>query len=353
MKKILLLNGSPKGRMSNTLRLTNSFLEGLNKKGEYETEEVICSQADVKECFGCFGCWRSEKGKCVIADDMDGIIEKYLAADIVIWSFPTYFYSMPSGVKKIMDRLLPLYCPELYSDDGKTNYHPLRYNLENQKYILFCSCAYYNTVQNIDAVKKQFELLYGDKCEMLFCSESQLLSNRFMDYLTEGYLDALKKEGERFAQSLKFSDEIKEKFSKPFMPIDELMDFVSASAVKKQEGQTKEEYELAKISAFFKSLALTYDPKRLTAEKSVMEVELSDRPYKCQLHMNKEKCELIENEEEFLEYRLKVTSKLSFFTANLNMNGSGKTNIKCPNINSFIDWINKFEKKGIRKEIKF
>lgn len=353
MKKILLLNGSPKGRMSNTLRLTNSFLEGLNKKGEYETEEVICSQADVKECFGCFGCWRSEKGKCVIADDMDGIIRKYLAADIVIWSFPTYFYSMPSGAKKIMDRLLPLYSQELYSDDGKTTYHPLRYKLENQRYILFCSCAYYNTFQNTDAVKRQFELLYGDKCEMLFCTESQLLSNRFMDYLTEGYLDALKKEGEKYRKSFKLSEEIKEKFSKPFLPIDEFMDFVSASAVKKQEGQTREEYELAKISAFFKSLALTYDPKRLAADKSVMEVELSDRPYKCQLHMNKEKCELIENEEEFLEYRLKVTSKLSFFTANLNMNGSGKTNIKCPNINSFIDWINKFEKKGIRKEIKF
>ncbi len=353
MKRILLLNGSPKGKAGNTARLTNAFLEGFNKKSEYEIDEVICSQVSVHGCKGCFGCWKNEDGKCVIDDDMSDIFQKYLSADIVIWSFPTYFYGMPSEAKKIMDRLLPLFEPELITDDGKTTYHPRRYERKNQKYILFCSCAYFNTEQNTEGIKKQFELLYGDKCEMLFCSESRLLSNKFMDYLTESYLKALKKEGERYSATYKLSEEIKEKFKEPFLPIDDFLKFVKTSAVRKQAGETKEEYDLARISAFFKNLSFTYDPKKLAAEKSVTEIELTDYPYICQLHMDKEKCELVEKKEDFLEYRLRIVSKLEFFTASLNLDGTGESNIKCPTINSFVDWINKFEKKNIRKEIKF
>ena len=134
--------------------------------------------------MGCFYCWKNEEGQCALKDDMTSIFKKYISADIVIWSFPNYFYGMPSSAKRIMDRLLPLYYQNLATDDNCTTYHLRRHKLEEQKYILFCSCGLYNTIENIDGIKKQFELLYGNKCDMLFCSESQLLSNSFMDYCT-------------------------------------------------------------------------------------------------------------------------------------------------------------------------
>ena len=41
--KILLINGSPKGKMSNSLRLANAFIDGLSA----ETKEVTVEELDV------------------------------------------------------------------------------------------------------------------------------------------------------------------------------------------------------------------------------------------------------------------------------------------------------------------
>lgn len=353
MKSILLINGSPKGKSSNTIKLAKSFLNGLNRYNEYLVDEINCSQVDVKECTGCFYCWKNDEGRCVISDEMSAILQKYIAADIVIWSFPAYFYGMPSGVKRIMDRLLPLYTQKLNCDDGETTYHPCRFNLERQKYILFCSCAYYNTKQNVEPIKKQFELLYGKKCDMIFCSEGQLLSNKFMNYCTTGHLSALETEGEHYKQCFEFSEQIQQKFDKPFLPLKEFLDFVEASSVTRKRDQTKEEYNLAEISSFFKSLALTYDAEKLIVEKSVLEIQLTDYSYVCQLHVNKKECELVESTNNFAHYRLRVVSKLSFFTSNQTLTSATEHKAKGPDFNTLIDLINKFEKKGITKELKF
>lgn len=353
MKNILLINGSPKGKLSNTIKLTKAFLKGLNRNNEYVIDEINCSQVDVKDCKGCFYCWKNEEGRCAITDEMSDIIQKYISADIVIWSFPTYFYGMPSGVKRIMDRLLPLYTQELNCDDGETTYHPYRYNLEKQRYILFSSCAYYNTKQNVEPIKKQFELLYSNKCDMIFCPEGQLLSNEFMNYCTAGHLAALEAEGEIYRQCFKFSDRIKQKFDEPFLPLNEFLDFVEASSVTRMSGQTKDEYCKAEISSFFKALALTYDAERLMVEEAVLEIQITDYPYTCQLHMNKEKCILIENTENFVPYRLKVICKRSFFSPNQSFKGSNELRTQSPDFNKLIDLINKFAKKGLTRELKF
>lgn len=346
MKSILLINGSPKGKSSNTIKLANSFLKGLNKYNEYVIDEINCSQVNVKECRGCFYCWKNEDGQCAIADEMNVIFNKYISADIVIWSFPIYFYGMPSGVKRIMDRLLPLYTQKLNCDDCETTYHPCRFNLERQKYILFCSCAYYNTKQNVEPIKKQFELLYGNKCDMIFCPEGQLLSSKFMDYCTKGHLNALETEGERYRQCFELSEQIQQKFDTPFLPLKEFLDFHKASSVTRKSNQTQDEYNIASISSFFKSLSLTFDVERLRVEKSVLEIQLTDYSYTCQLHLNKKGCELVEITSNFAPYRLRVVSKLSFFKPN-----SGDR--KGPDFNALIDLINKFEGKGITKELRF
>jgi multimeric flavodoxin WrbA len=353
MKKILLINGSPKGKSSNTIKLTKSFLKGFNKNNEYEIEEIICSQVDVKDCKGCFYCWKNEEGQCAISDEMNGIFQKYISADIVIWSFPNYFYGMPSGAKRIMDRLLPLYYQNLATNDNCTTYHYRRHRLEDQKYILFCSCGLYNTDKNIDGIKKQFELFYGNKCDMLFCSESQLLSNSFMDYCTAQYLDTLEEEGNKYRSTLKFSSEIKDIFKTPFVSMQDFLSFVDSSSVLKIKNMTEEDYAYEKVQSFFKNMSLTYDATMLNVDNSVLEVQITDYPYTCQLHMNKKKCDFIENANDFVPYRLKVICNLSFFVSNPSLTGATESKAKGPDFNALIDLINKFEKKGITKEMKF
>lgn len=99
--KILAINGSPKGKRSNTWRLTSAFLEGIAVKEESsgssptEIETLNISSLNLKPCLGCFSCWSKTPGECCIRDDMQGVINKILWADVVVWSFPLYYFGLP------------------------------------------------------------------------------------------------------------------------------------------------------------------------------------------------------------------------------------------------------------------
>ena len=65
---ILVLNGSPKGERSNTLKLAKAFLEGFTQTQSADTEIVDIYKLNIRECLGCFACWSKTPGKCAITD---------------------------------------------------------------------------------------------------------------------------------------------------------------------------------------------------------------------------------------------------------------------------------------------
>ena len=108
---ILILNGSPKGEHSNTLKLTNAFIDGYTQRGAANIDRIDINKLQIHPCKGCFACWEKTPGKCVMHDDMSGVLKKILQADIIIYSFPLYHFSLPSQLKMLIDRLLPMYLP--------------------------------------------------------------------------------------------------------------------------------------------------------------------------------------------------------------------------------------------------
>ena len=78
---VLVLNGSPRGEKSNTMRLTNAFLNGMAEAITITKEILPVYKMNIKPCTGCFGCWNKTPGKCCISDDMTSVIDKILAAD--------------------------------------------------------------------------------------------------------------------------------------------------------------------------------------------------------------------------------------------------------------------------------
>ena len=95
--KILVINGSPRGERSNTLRLTRAFTRGLCAAAPgSEVEELDLRCMNLHECSGCFTCWTKTPGRCVHPDDMNGALLKYVEADALIFSFPLYYFSLPS-----------------------------------------------------------------------------------------------------------------------------------------------------------------------------------------------------------------------------------------------------------------
>ena len=66
-KKVLILNGSPKGENSSTLKATKAFVEGIIEgDSSYEAEYVWISDLNIKPCLGCLSCWGRTPGECVI-----------------------------------------------------------------------------------------------------------------------------------------------------------------------------------------------------------------------------------------------------------------------------------------------
>ena len=130
--KILMINGSPRGKNSNTYKLSTAFVEGIKNKEDIELDEIQVNKLDIKPCLGCFSCWNKTPGECVIKDDMKNVIEKILWADVIIWSFGLYYFSVPSSLKTLIDRPLPLVLPFMVKD-SETGSHPTRYDMSNKK----------------------------------------------------------------------------------------------------------------------------------------------------------------------------------------------------------------------------
>jgi multimeric flavodoxin WrbA len=100
--KVLGICGSPHGSKSTTLRLVQAALDGAKASGA-EVELVDICKLDIKFCNACQVCFK--KGKCVHKDDFQGLYEKILAADGLVWGSPNYFRSVTAQMKAFIDRM--------------------------------------------------------------------------------------------------------------------------------------------------------------------------------------------------------------------------------------------------------
>lgn len=163
-KKVLVLNGSPKLNKSSTMVITNAFLEGMKMQEDIDLEIIHVQSLHVKPCIDCLSCWGRTEGECIIKDDDVAMVkEKILNADIIIESFPLFFFSMPGVLKVLTDRLLSMmltYRGHKPPEDG-TSFHGLRYYDPNKRFIVISSCAYTEVDRVYDAVKAQFDFIVG------------------------------------------------------------------------------------------------------------------------------------------------------------------------------------------------
>ncbi|MHC4591061.1 MAG: flavodoxin family protein, partial [Planctomycetota bacterium] len=138
--KVLAINGSPRGRTSNTRRLLGPLLEGMREEGA-DVEELYLADLDVRPCMGCFSCWVRTPGRCVQQDDMAGLHEKMLASDAFVLGFGLYISSAPAGVQAALERMLPLAEPWLVERGGATA-HPSRHPGRSWRWAVVCNCGF-------------------------------------------------------------------------------------------------------------------------------------------------------------------------------------------------------------------
>lgn len=107
--KIIIINGSPR-KNGNTAALCREFLKGVEStENNIETEIINLYDLNYTGCKSCFACKRIEGdtyGKCVIRDDLQGILTKVLNADGIVLGSPIYFGEMTGQLKTFLERFI-------------------------------------------------------------------------------------------------------------------------------------------------------------------------------------------------------------------------------------------------------
>ena len=224
--KVLVINGSPKGKNSNSYKLAQAFLEGMrletaDREEAWEAEEIQVNRLDIKPCLGCFSCWNKTPGKCCIGDSMPEVIEKLLWADITVWSFPLYYFSVPGGVKNLIDRQLPMVLPFMVErkDAAGNGSHPTRYDMSGKRTVVISTCGFYTAEGNYDGVRSLFDHMCGkDNYTAVFCGQGELFRVPELSRRTSEYLENVKRAGKEYIASGSITEETEEKLEQLLYP---------------------------------------------------------------------------------------------------------------------------------------
>jgi len=102
--KVLSINGSPR-KNGNTYQMLQRVCRPLAEAGA-KVDEVYLHGMDLSPCSACYACARKKDRKCHgYVDDLNGLIERTIAADVILLGSPVYFGSVTSQIKTYMDRV--------------------------------------------------------------------------------------------------------------------------------------------------------------------------------------------------------------------------------------------------------
>jgi len=110
-KKVLIIGGSPR-QGGNSETLCKEFARGAAEAG-HDAEYITLADKKIGFCTACYAC---QKGSCPQKDDAAEIIQKMLAADVLVLATPVYFYTMSAQLKALIDRSVMVY-PQITNKD--------------------------------------------------------------------------------------------------------------------------------------------------------------------------------------------------------------------------------------------
>ncbi len=284
---ILVINGSPKGKNSNTYRLTSAFLAGMKEKSEaVEIREMTVNRLNIRPCLGCFSCWNKTPGKCCITDDMAEVIENILWADVTIWSFPLYYFSVPGPLKNLMDRQLPMVLPFMSEDRGETGSgsHPARYDMTGKRTVVISTCGFYTAEGNYDGVCSLFDHICGrGNYTALFCGQGELFRVPELKGRTEEYLSYVRQAGREYIDG-GISDGTWERLGELLYPRKVFEDMADASwGVDKETGEKETDALI-----FTRQMAALYNKESWPGHDLVLEMSYTDVNERYQVILGKD-----------------------------------------------------------------
>ncbi|MCQ2406377.1 MAG: flavodoxin family protein [Oscillospiraceae bacterium] len=132
--KIVILNGS--GRKGNTDALINAFAEGAKAANEIDIIET--DKVNVSPCRGCGACKCTDG--CVAKDDSNAVVDRIVAADLIVFASPIYWWGVTAQLKTVIDKC---YCKAAFLKGKKAG-------------LILCAGAPTDDIE-FELIKKQFD----------------------------------------------------------------------------------------------------------------------------------------------------------------------------------------------------
>ena len=102
MKKIVVITGSPR-RSGNSSAMAEAFIKAAEAAG-HSVKRFDAASMKLDGCRACETCFSTGKA-CTFDDGFNDIAPSVLEADAVVFSTPVYWYSWPSQIKCVIDKL--------------------------------------------------------------------------------------------------------------------------------------------------------------------------------------------------------------------------------------------------------
>ncbi len=316
--KAFIINGSPKGSRSNTYRLTTAFLEGLRQAdASLEIREEAVSHLDVKPCLGCFSCWNKTPGKCCISDDMSRILDNFLWADVIIWSFPLYYFGVPGPLKNLMDRQLPMAMPFMTAD-SESGGHPSRYDMSGKRYVVISTCGFYTAKGNYDGVNAMFDHICSKgNYTPIYCGQGELFRVKELSQRTGEYLQVVTRAGREFCHE-GITTATKTELEQLLYPREVFEAMADASWGIENTGEKSDE-----TLVFTKQMAALYNKNAWSDKDIVLEMVYTDSEKRYQILLTKEGSRVIESD--FLPFTTQIETPYTVWKAIASGEISGET----------------------------
>lgn len=119
--KVVAVNGSPR-RDWNTAKILETALEEAQVQGA-QVELMHLYDLRFTGCRSCFACKRAKKrlAHCALHDDLEPVLKKLLAADVILLGTPIYFGDVSAQMRALLERL---WFPSLNYDKERTVNYP-------------------------------------------------------------------------------------------------------------------------------------------------------------------------------------------------------------------------------------
>ena len=217
---------------------------------------------------------------------MGQVIEKLLWADVTIWSFPLYYFSVPGPLKNLIDRQLPMVLPFMSEDGGETGSggHPARYDMSGKRTVVISTCGFYTAEGNYDGVYSLFDHNCGKgQYTTVFCGQGELFRVPEVKSRTDEYLEYVRQAGREYKAG-GISAETRAKLSQLLFPRQVFEGMADASwGVDKETGAQESDTLI-----FTRQMAALYQRESWSGHDLVLEMNYTDVNERYQIVLGQE-----------------------------------------------------------------